>query len=177
VEDSLLQTYINPLLCVKQPSLFLKLFTDTDVQLTMSSGSWFQLSITLFEKLYLPIWCKSLHFKNLYKWPRPLHAVWNQFLRWTLWDLCVVCMCRCETARSGGWTWSCAPLSCQLQRASSTARLTSAGFMITWFSAARSLCFCLSDFDIFWRNVTNKVSNEKMFYYSTSNSLYFCTTW
>jgi len=34
-----------------QSSLFWKLFTD--VQITMSSGSWFQLSIILFEKLYI----------------------------------------------------------------------------------------------------------------------------
>jgi len=34
------------------------------------------------------------------------------------------------------------------------------------------------DFDIlFGRNVTDKVSNQKIFYYVTSNNLCFCTTW
>jgi len=29
----------------------------------------------------------------------------------------------------------------------------------------------------FGRNVTDKVGNEKMLYYATSNNLCFCTTW
>jgi len=33
------------------------------------------------------------------------------------------------------------------------------------------------DFDIFGRNVTNKVGNQEMPYYATSNNLYFCTNW
>jgi len=33
------------------------------------------------------------------------------------------------------------------------------------------------DFDIFWRNVTDKVGNQKTLHYATSNNLYFCTTW
>jgi len=32
------------------------------------------------------------------------------------------------------------------------------------------------DFDIFGRNVTDKVGNQKMLYYATSNNLCFCTT-
>jgi len=32
------------------------------------------------------------------------------------------------------------------------------------------------DFDIFWRNVTDKVGNEKTLYYATSNNLCFCIT-
>jgi len=33
------------------------------------------------------------------------------------------------------------------------------------------------DFDIFGRNVTDKVSNQKTLYSATSNNLCFCTTW
>jgi len=33
------------------------------------------------------------------------------------------------------------------------------------------------DFDIFDRNVTDKVGKQKTLYYATSNSLCFCTTW
>jgi len=33
------------------------------------------------------------------------------------------------------------------------------------------------DFDIFARNVTDKVGNQKTLYYATSNNLCFCTTW
>jgi len=33
------------------------------------------------------------------------------------------------------------------------------------------------DFDIFGRNVTDRVSNQKTYYYATSNNLCFCTTW
>jgi len=33
------------------------------------------------------------------------------------------------------------------------------------------------DFDIFGRNVTDKVGNQKTLYYATSNNLCFCTTW
>ena len=33
------------------------------------------------------------------------------------------------------------------------------------------------DIDIFGTNVTNKVSNQKMLYYATSNNLWLCTTW
>jgi len=33
------------------------------------------------------------------------------------------------------------------------------------------------DFDIFGRNVTDKVGNQKMLYYATSNNLCFCNTW
>jgi len=33
------------------------------------------------------------------------------------------------------------------------------------------------DFDIFGRNVTNNVGNQKMLHYATSNNLCFCTTW
>jgi len=33
------------------------------------------------------------------------------------------------------------------------------------------------DFDIFGRNVTNKVGNQKMLYYATSSKLCFCTIW
>jgi len=33
------------------------------------------------------------------------------------------------------------------------------------------------DFDIFGRNVTEKVGNQKTLYYATSNNLCFCTTW
>jgi len=33
------------------------------------------------------------------------------------------------------------------------------------------------DFDIFGRNVTDKVGNQKTLYYTTSNNLCFCTTW
>jgi len=33
------------------------------------------------------------------------------------------------------------------------------------------------DFDIFGRNITNKVDNQKLLYYATSNNLCFCTTW
>jgi len=33
------------------------------------------------------------------------------------------------------------------------------------------------DFDIFGRNVTDKVGNQKMLYYATSSNLCFCTTW
>jgi len=29
----------------------------------------------------------------------------------------------------------------------------------------------------FGRNVTDKVGDQKTFYYATSNNLYFCTTW
>jgi len=32
------------------------------------------------------------------------------------------------------------------------------------------------DFDTFGRNVTDKVSNQKTLYYTTSNNLCFCTT-
>jgi len=32
------------------------------------------------------------------------------------------------------------------------------------------------DFDIFGRNVTDKVGNQKMLYYATSNNLCFCIT-
>jgi len=35
----------------------------------------------------------------------------------------------------------------------------------------------MNDFDIFFgRNVTDKVGNQKMLYYATSNNLCFCTT-
>ena len=34
-----------------------------------------------------------------------------------------------------------------------------------------------TDFDVFGRNVTDKVSNQKTHYYATSNKLCFCTTW
>jgi len=33
------------------------------------------------------------------------------------------------------------------------------------------------DFDIFGRNVTDKVGNQKTSYYATSNNLCFCTIW
>jgi len=33
------------------------------------------------------------------------------------------------------------------------------------------------DFDIFGRNVTDKVGNENILFYATSNNLCFCTTW
>jgi len=33
------------------------------------------------------------------------------------------------------------------------------------------------DFDIFGRNVTDKVGNQKTLHYATSNNLCFCTTW
>ena len=33
------------------------------------------------------------------------------------------------------------------------------------------------DFDIFGRNVIDKVGNQKMLYYATSNNLCFYTTW
>jgi len=33
------------------------------------------------------------------------------------------------------------------------------------------------DFDIFGRNVTDKVGNQKTLYYATLSNLYFCTTW
>jgi len=33
------------------------------------------------------------------------------------------------------------------------------------------------DFDIFCRNDTDNVSNEKTLYYATSINLCFCTTW
>jgi len=35
------------------------------------------------------------------------------------------------------------------------------------------------DFDIFGRNVTDKVGNQKMLYYATSNNLmhYLCQNW
>jgi len=33
------------------------------------------------------------------------------------------------------------------------------------------------DLDIFGKNVTDKVSNQKTLYYVTSNNLCFCTTW
>jgi len=33
------------------------------------------------------------------------------------------------------------------------------------------------DFDIFGRNVTDKVGNQKTLYCATSNNLCFCTTW
>jgi len=33
------------------------------------------------------------------------------------------------------------------------------------------------DFDIFGRNATDKVCNQKTLYYATSNNLCFCTTW
>jgi len=33
------------------------------------------------------------------------------------------------------------------------------------------------DFDIFGRNVTDKVGNQKTLYYATANDLCFCTTW
>ena len=33
------------------------------------------------------------------------------------------------------------------------------------------------DFDIFGRNVTDKLSNQKTLYYATSNNLCFCTNW
>ena len=33
------------------------------------------------------------------------------------------------------------------------------------------------DFDIFGRNVTDKVGNHKTLYYATSSNLCFCTTW
>jgi len=33
------------------------------------------------------------------------------------------------------------------------------------------------DFDIFGRNVTDKVGNQKMLYYATSSNLCFYTTW
>ena len=34
-----------------------------------------------------------------------------------------------------------------------------------------------TNFDIFGRNVTDKVSRQKTLYYATSNNLCFCTTW
>jgi len=33
------------------------------------------------------------------------------------------------------------------------------------------------DFDIFGRNVTDEVGNQKKLYYATSNNLCFCITW
>jgi len=33
------------------------------------------------------------------------------------------------------------------------------------------------DFDIFGKNVTDNVGNQKMLYYATSNNLCFCTNW
>jgi len=33
------------------------------------------------------------------------------------------------------------------------------------------------DFDIFGRNFTDEVGNQKALYYATSNNLCFCTTW
>jgi len=33
------------------------------------------------------------------------------------------------------------------------------------------------DFDIFGRNVTDEVGNQKTLYCATSNNLYFCTVW
>jgi len=33
------------------------------------------------------------------------------------------------------------------------------------------------NFDIFGRNVTDKVGNQRMLYYATSDNLCFCTTW
>jgi len=33
------------------------------------------------------------------------------------------------------------------------------------------------DFDIFGRNITDEVDNQKPLYYATSNNLCFCTTW
>jgi len=33
------------------------------------------------------------------------------------------------------------------------------------------------NFDIFGRNVADKVGNQKTLYYATSNNLCFCTTW
>jgi len=33
------------------------------------------------------------------------------------------------------------------------------------------------DFDIFGRNVTGKVGNQKTLYYATSNNLCYCITW
>jgi len=43
-------------------------------------------SIRYSKKLYLPMSRKASAFKNLYEWPRPLCALWNQFWKLTLSD-------------------------------------------------------------------------------------------
>jgi len=59
------------------------------VQVTTSTDSWL-ISSSYLENCIYPYRVETSAYKNLYEWPRPLGALWNQFWKLTLSNLFII---------------------------------------------------------------------------------------